>query len=135
MKKIIFAALAVLMMLGFAGCSGDLHDYVDPSLSTWFYVDVDPGCDKVILNTKVGDAGDQTSDMTMDISTGSVYYTYNGGTSCTEFTGADKPASQAGRVWVLSKLNTFNIYCWSDTILNPNWPGVAATKSEIVVED
>lgn len=26
MKKIIFAALAVLMMLGFAGCSGDLHD-------------------------------------------------------------------------------------------------------------
>ena len=29
MKKIIFAALAVLMMLGFAGCSGDLHDVSD----------------------------------------------------------------------------------------------------------
>ena len=133
MKKIILTALAVLMMLGFAGCSGDLHDYVDPSVSTWFYADVDTSFDKVIFNNANG----QTTDLAIDVSSGSVYYTYNGGASYTEFTGDDKPASQAGRVWVLSKLDTFNVYSWN-SVSNANnaaWPGAEPTKSEFVVED
>ena len=143
MKKIILTALAVLMMLGFAGCSGDLHDYVDlPPSGYWFYVDVDTTFDRVIFNTKFdGSNGDQTSDTTIDVSVGSVYYSYNGdnGNSApaTVFTGDNKPASQAGRIWVVSTLETFNVYSWNSVsnANNATWPGAAATKSSHVVED
>ena len=118
-----------------------MHDYVDPSVSTWFYADVNTSLDKVIFNKANG----QTSDLTIDVSSGSVYYTYNGGNvsnnekqPATVFTGDDKPASKPGRVWVLSKLDTFNVYSWesaNDSNKNGEWPGVTATKSAFVLEN
>jgi hypothetical protein len=134
MKKIILTALAVLMVLGLAGCSGTLHDYVDPPPSGyWFYVDVDPTLDRVIFNK----SGAQTGNLTIDVSSGSVYYTLSAFDSVTEFTGANKPASQAGRIWVVSTLETFDVYSWKDggDAKNADWPGVAATKSEFVLEN
>mgnify|MGYP007057741318 CR=1 FL=1 len=47
MKKIIFAALAVLMMFGLVGCSGVLHDVPVPKNepvkiddASWYYYDI-----------------------------------------------------------------------------------------------
>ena len=131
MKKIILAALTVLMMFAFVGCSGTLHDYVDPPpAGYWFYVDVGADTTSLILN----EAGGQTSDMTIDVSAGSVYYNYTGGSGCTVFEGANKPASQIGRVWIVSTLENFNAYYWGGT-QKTDWPGDAVTKSEFVLEN
>ena len=135
MKKIILTALAVLMVLGLAGCSGTLHDYVDPPPSGyWFYVDVDSTFDRVIFNNG---SGTQTGNLTIDVSAGSVYYTLSAFDSVAEFTGTNKPASQAGRIWVVSTLETFNVYSWNEGsgANNAEWPGVAATKSAFVLEN
>ena len=135
MKKIIFAALAVLMMLGFAGCSGNLHDYVDlPPAGTWFYVDAELDATGGLIAV-TGDA-DKTGDLSFDISTGSAYYLYNGKDDYKEYTGANKPASQAGRIWVVSTLPTLKVYYWGSAKDCPEaYPGITATKSEFVLEN
>ena len=137
MKKIILSVLSVLMIFSLIGCSGDLHDYKDPEMFTggvWYYYDVPTDAVNVIFNLD----GNQTSDiMGVDVSAGSIYYAWDysltkddpGNNSVYE--GDDKPASQAGRVWVYTNAPSApNCYWWgcADEGDNAAWPGKPMNK-------
>ena len=138
MKKIILSVLSVLMIFGLIGCSGDLHDYKDPEVfadGTWYYYDVPVDAANVIFNVA---GGNQSSDITgINVSGGSIYYAWNSTVGSDNpgnnlvFEPGDKPASQAGRVWVYTNASSApNCYWWGCANEDDNaaWPGKPMTK-------
>ena len=150
MKKIILTALTVLMMFGLIGCSGDLHDFVDPPSikGDWYYIDIPTDQKNIIFNCGMDTV--QTDDIkNIDVSTGSVYYIFDvtldkgAPGQCKVSDRTDNPESKAGRVWVYSNVSSSDkyskIYCHNWGGANESkWPGDLATKqgeTPVVIPD
>lgn len=142
MKKIILTALTVLMIFGLVGCNGVLHDFVDPPAppGNWYYVDVPTDTKNIIINfdstdTNIDADGNgivQSADIEVDVSEGSVYYTFYADVkekAAGQYVKATEnlPESKAGRVWVFAEKADIRVYYWGGSE-DASWPGVGLTK-------
>lgn len=151
MKKIILAALTVLMMFGLVSCSGVLHDTPVPKNepvkiddASWYYYDITiwgDNTDKAQIIINDGDklqSGD-TKLPAYKASEGAVFY-YTMDKANKELKVSyqkDEPEYTAKpgvvRIYVYTNITTPTAYYWDGAFAGPTWPGKAINKVGAVV--
>lgn len=154
MKKIISFLLAGAALLGFVGCSGDLHDVELPKHepvvipgASWYYTDIaiwgdsDGTAEGFIVNGSSQSTNTKLPEFNAETG-GVVYYTVNKDIPSISNPGqyemltsyqSDNPAAtpEPGklRVYVYTNETNPNLHYWGGKFKATTWPGLAMTKN------